>query len=125
MGGPTGRTQGWRLSAQHRESRLLLNEGRVATSEQALQMTDRLYAALIKRRPKIKKRYDYLNGEQPLVYATEEWKTFHKERFKGFSDNWCEVVALAPVDRLRIIGLRISGSTDVITDDERQLWEDR
>ncbi len=96
----------------------------MATSEQALQMTDRLYAALVKRRPTIKKRYDYLNGIQPLKFATDEWKSFHKERFDGFSDNWCEVVASSPVDRLRIIGLRVSGSTDVITDDERELWAD-
>lgn len=96
----------------------------MATAEQALQMVDRLYQRLINRRPTIRERYKYLNGEQPLVFATEEWKKFHGTRYKGFSDNWCEVVAQSPVDRLRIIGLRLGGKTDVLTADERELWGD-
>ncbi|WP_332644071.1 phage portal protein [Aeromicrobium sp.] len=96
----------------------------MVTSEQALSATSRLHDALVRRRKSIATQYDYLNGKQPLKFATSEWKSFHQERFKGFSDNWCEVVAQTPVDRLQIIGLRISGSADTITGDERQLWED-
>lgn len=93
-------------------------------AEQALALTNRLFAELTSRRPDIRKAYDYLDGKQPLVFATDEWREFHADRYTGFSDNWCEVVAQAPVDRLRIDGFRVSSSTDLLTDDEKQLWSD-
>ena len=96
-------------------------------AQDALKATERLHAALELRRKSIKTWYEYLDGKQPLKFATEEWSAFHKERFQGFSDNWCGVVANAAVDRMRIIGLRVtddSNSGDVVTDDERTLWAD-
>jgi hypothetical protein len=96
----------------------------VATAEQALSRVDDLYKRLAKRRRGIERREAYLNGAHPLVYATEEWKRFHAERYRGFSDNWCEVVATSAVDRLRIDGFRLSDSTSIVTDDEKQLWGD-
>ena len=96
----------------------------MATAEQALKQVNTLHARLVSRRRGIQKRYDYLDGKQPLVFATEEWGKFHKERYKGFSDNWVETVALAPVDRLRIDGFRLGDSDSVVTGDERELWND-
>jgi hypothetical protein len=96
----------------------------VATAEQALQWVTKLYDVLSNRRPMIEKRYRYLNGEHNLVYATDEWSKFHGNRYRGFSDNWCGVVAQSPVDRLRIDGFRLGNSVDVVSDDEKQLWSD-
>lgn len=96
----------------------------MATAEQALRLTNDLHKRLTARRKGIARRFSYFDGHQPLVYATEEWRKFHADRYKGFSDNWCGVVANSPVDRLRIDGLRLGGSTDVATSDERELWDD-
>ncbi|MDF1603388.1 phage portal protein [Nocardioides sp. YIM 152315] len=94
----------------------------MATREQALSWVSKLYDVLAARRPEIKKSFKYLQGEQPLVYATEQWKQFHADRYKGFADNWCGVVGRAPVDRLRIDGFRIGD--DDVTAAERTLWDD-
>jgi hypothetical protein len=96
----------------------------VATAKQALEWVDKLYAVLAGRREEIENSFKYFEGDQKLVYATPQWRDFHEDRYKGFSDNWCGVVGRAPVDRLRIDGFRLGGSRDVVTEDEKQLWED-
>ena len=95
----------------------------VATAEEALRWVDRLYAQLDARRPDVEKSFDYLEGKQPLAYATEQWRKFHAERYKGFADNWCGVVARSPVDRLRIDGITASEGGSLAAE-ERQLWRD-
>jgi hypothetical protein len=74
--------------------------------------------------PGIRQNFAYLDGHHKLTYATEEWSKFHKDRYRGFSDNWCGIVAQSPVDRLRIDGFRLGDSTEVTTSDEKQLWAD-
>lgn len=96
----------------------------MATAKEALAWVDKLHQQLVNRRPGIEKAFRYFSGDQPLVYATDQWKKFHKDRYKGFSDNWCGVVGRVPVDRQEIIGFRLGTSTDVVTDDEKQLWTD-
>lgn len=96
----------------------------MATAEQALKWVDKLYQRLVDRRPGIEKQFRYFEGKQPLAYATDAWKSFHEDRYRDFSDNWCGVVARSPVDRLRIDGFRLGGPTDVLTADEKQLWTD-
>lgn len=93
----------------------------MATAQQALNWVDRLYRVLSKRRPIIEQEFDYFRGGQPLVYATKQWAKFHKDRYKGFSDNWCGVVARAPVDRLRIDGFSTGQDR---TPEEKSLWDD-
>lgn len=96
----------------------------MATAEQALQWVTKLYQELANRRPDIEKQFKHFEGDQPLVYATEKWQEFHKQRYADFSDNWCGVVGRAPADRLHISGFRLSDSVDELTDDERELWDD-
>lgn len=96
----------------------------MATAKEALAWVDKLYKVLASRRPEIEKAFRYFEGDQPLAYASPQWKQFHADRYKGFSDNWCGVVGQVPVDRQEIIGFRLGGSTDVVTDDEKQLWAD-
>jgi hypothetical protein len=96
----------------------------MATAEQALSWVNRLYGVLGNRRPEIEKSFNYFEGKQPLAYATKQWKDFHQDRYRDFSDNWCGVVGRSPVDRLRIDGIRVGQDTDVISADERELWDD-
>lgn len=93
-------------------------------SQQALTWVERLYKRLQRRRPHVKKAFDYFLGEQPLAYASLQWKQFHGDRYKGFSDNWCGVVAQSRVDRMRIDGFRLGDSTERLTPEEQQLWTD-
>lgn len=94
----------------------------MATRDQALGWVTKLHTVLGKRSKEIKRQFDYFEGKQPLVYATEQWKAFHEKRYEGFADNWCGVVGRAPVDRLRIDGFRVGD--DATTGDEKVLWND-
>jgi hypothetical protein len=70
----------------------------------------------------------FFRGEQPLKYATDEWSKEHQERYKDFSDNWCEVVANSNAERINLTGFRLpaGGKTDPkkgMTPRERKLWD--
>lgn len=96
----------------------------MATAKEALAWVDKLYKVLAARRPEIEKAFGYFEGDQPLAYASPQWKQFHADRYAGFSDNWCGVVGQVPVDRQEIIGFRLGEPTDVVSNDEKQLWVD-
>ncbi|NDK31189.1 phage portal protein [Nesterenkonia haasae] len=91
------------------------------SAQEAATKTQELYDCLARRRPMIDNFDRYYEGEQPLKYASKEWAKFHKERYKGFSDNWCAVVIDALNERLRVSGLQVGSEPD---DAERQLWDD-
>lgn len=96
----------------------------MATAEEALKWVNQLYRVLQGRRPEVEKQFDYFEGRQPLAYATDQWKSFHQDRYRDFADNWCGVVGRSPVDRLRLDGIRVGDDLDVLSDDERLLWND-
>lgn len=75
-------------------------------ANKALATAEKLYNRLVARRPTVKEFDDYYEGEQPLVFASDEWAEWHKDRYKGFSDNWCGVVANSPAERLEVLGVR-------------------
>lgn len=91
------------------------------SSDQAIARVEALYSRLNARRPNIEKLNRYFRGDQPLAFASEEWRSFHKGRFGDFSDNWCGVVANSPAERLRVNGFRLGDNTDPLSDEERQL----
>lgn len=72
----------------------------------ALATAVKLYDRLIGRRPTVQTLDNYYDGKQPLVYASKEWADWHKDRYQGFSDNWCGVVANSPAERLQVLGVR-------------------
>lgn len=74
---------------------------------QALQMTNRIYERLNARREPIEKSERYYLGEQPLNFATDEWRKANAARYTGFSDNWCRPVADAENERIRHTGLKV------------------
>lgn len=96
----------------------------MATAKEALAWVDKLHGILSKRKPEIKKAFGYFAGEQPLAYASDEWKKYHADRYNGFSDNWCGVVGRSPVERLRIDGIRVGEDTEIVDQAERDLWND-
>jgi hypothetical protein len=77
---------------------------------EALQLVNRLYARLIGRRPDFDERERYYEGDQPLTFATEEWKRANAARYDGFSDNWSRPVVDAEAERLRYTGVKLDES---------------
>jgi len=58
---------------------------------------------------------DYFEGEQTLTYTTDTFDAVFGEAFKGFRDNWCEVVINATNDKLTLTGFDLStGNADTI-----------
>lgn len=86
----------------------------------AVALTNRIYARLIGRRPDIVRAEDYYEGKQPLNFATEEWRKANAARYAGFSDNWCGTVVNAEAERLKPIGVTISGAKRASS----ALWDD-
>lgn len=78
--------------------------------QQAASLTDKLYLRLNARRPDIDKSEKYYEGEQPLTYATEEWRQQNAQRYVGFSDNWCAPVVNAAAERASIGGITSFGA---------------
>jgi hypothetical protein len=74
-------------------------------ADDARKLTQRIYTRLNNRRPDIEKAENYYEGDQPLSFATEEWRKENAERYVGFSDNWCGTVVNAEAERLKPIGV--------------------
>ncbi|WP_327304745.1 hypothetical protein OG730_15175 [Streptomyces sp. NBC_01298] len=82
-------------------------------TETPLQMTERLYAKVQRRKTAAKKWSDAYEGKRPLLFSSPEFSTQTGGLFDEFSDNWCAVVPDATVERLVPIGFRLEdGSVD-------------
>jgi hypothetical protein len=91
----------------------------MATEGQALQLVALLENELIRRRGDIDTHNAYYRGEHPLKFASAEFAKFHGQRYRDFSDNWTQVVADSPVERLTVTGFLASGETTA----DKDLWE--
>ena len=80
-------------------------------------LADRLYGRI----SDVRRNERYYRGEQPLTYASAEWRAFNERRFTDFSDNWCQVVGSSPAERIRLTGLRVGTDTEIESEDERRL----
>jgi hypothetical protein len=94
------------------------------TLEQACLRVEKLYNRIAHRSTEIDKLEAYYEGRQPLAYASNEWRKFHADRYRGFSDNWCGVVGNAPAERLRVEGFKLDSDSSVSSDIEASLWSD-
>lgn len=90
--------------------------------KQALSRVEKLYATLEKRRPEINEYDDFYEGKQPLKFASREWSEFHKDRYRGFSDNWCGVPPDALNERLRVVDFRAGKKRSKWEDDLWRAW---
>lgn len=86
----------------------------MATEEEAL----RLVAILETRRGGSERHVAYYKSEQPLKFASDTFAKNFGKQYEGFSDNWCQVVADSPVERLTVTGVKAAGAEKA--DDE--LW---
>lgn len=84
----------------------------------AEQLRDRIYERLAARRPQVEEDEKYYRGDQPLSFATEEWRKANAARYSGFSDNWCGTVVNAEAERLDPIGV-----AGVEKEAARVLWD--
>jgi len=81
-------------------------------TDEALRLVTRIYTRIIARRPTIETREQYHRGDQPLNFATKEWKDANASRYKDFSDNWCRPVVDAEGERIRHTGIKLPGGKD-------------
>jgi hypothetical protein len=72
---------------------------------------NRLYAKLKRRAGKAEVWSNYYNGEVPLKFASPEFRGQTGALFDDFSDNWCQVVPDATVERMVPIAFRLNDGT--------------
>ena len=85
---------------------------------QARELADRLTEELNRRTPEAERLGNIYAGDQPLRFASEEFAKFFTGRYKGFSDNWTQVVADSPVERLTVNGFQPYGAQKA----DKELW---
>src|SRR5215471_3885267 len=64
---------------------------------------------------------DYYDGRHPLQFATSKFREAFGTLFAAFSDNWCQIVVDAPVERLKVVGFRVGSS---VSDQAWSIWQD-
>jgi hypothetical protein len=94
----------------------------VATLEQALSLVGALENELLNRRPTITRNTDYYRGSQKLTFASDQFRKFHGDRYKNFSDNWVQVTSDSPVERLTVNGIQPVGATEA-DDESWRVWQ--
>jgi len=77
-------------------------------SAEALRLVNRIYLRLAARRPYNEKAEKYYGGDQPLSFATAEWRKQNGERYADFADNWAGPVVDAEGERIEYRGLKIA-----------------
>lgn len=91
-------------------------------TRRALAQMQRLASELRLRQPRIHRRMNYVRGNQPLAYASEEFARYMGDRFEGFADNWCIPIVQTPAERLDVQGIRLD-SEDLRPDAEMsRVW---
>lgn len=96
----------------------------VLTAEQAISKVNRLHSRLSRRREDVEEYDDFYEGKQPLKFASREWSDFHKDRYTGFSDNWCGVVPDALNERLGITAIQAGEKRTSEDDALWRAWEE-
>ena len=81
------------------------------TKQEATEQVNRLYRILQYRGQEATEFKEFYEGKQPLTFASKEWKNFNSTRYKGFTDNWCEVVANSTSERIAVQGFKLPSST--------------
>ncbi|MFJ8110436.1 phage portal protein [Streptomyces sp. NPDC096132] len=90
----------------------------MATEEQARRLVDVLATELTSRSGTVLRHDRYYRGQHPLKFASDEFRKYCADRYKGFSDNWVQPVADSPVERLTVTGIQASGEMKA----DAELW---
>jgi hypothetical protein len=63
---------------------------------------------------------DYYDGLHPLQFATSKYREAFGALFGAFSDNWCQLIVDASVERLKIVGCNVGGED---SPEARAIWQ--
>lgn len=88
----------------------------------ARRLVDALEMELVRRHTEIDLYDRFYRGDHPLMFASDQFKKFHANRYKGFSDNWCQVVTDSPVERLTVVGMQPEDA-DKADKDTWRVWQ--
>lgn len=91
----------------------------MATEEEALRLVAILENELEQRRGPADRFERYYESDQPLAFASDTFRKTFGKQYEGFADNWTQVVADSPVERMTVTGVKPSGAEKA--DDE--LWK--
>lgn len=80
-------------------------------------------AALDARLPDVESYDDYYNGNQRLSFATSKYREAFGRLLDPLSDNWCQLVVDASVERLKVEGFRFGPTDQPADDDAWQMWQ--
>lgn len=94
----------------------------MATLAQARALTDVLVNELGRRTGEIRQHQDYYRGIHPLKFASTQFSDYFAKQYAGFCDNWTQVVADSPVERLTVTGVKAAGA-DGADVDLWQVWQ--
>lgn len=67
----------------------------------------RAYTAIVGKRSLYTKMFNYYDGDQPLVYASERMREIFPKNAVNFNQNWCGVVIDSVKERMEITGLTV------------------
>lgn len=82
-----------------------------------------LLDARLRARQQATKLYeDYYNGNHRLAFATSKFRETFGTLFAAFSDNWCQLVVDAAVERLKVEGFRF-GKDSSANDAAWEIWQ--
>jgi len=77
------------------------------------------YATLSAKQAPQKKYFDYYDGIQPILYATNRLVEIFKDVNARFTQNWCAVVVDSVKDRINLRSIRVPGN---VTSQWKDLW---
>jgi hypothetical protein len=81
----------------------------MATAAEAASILERLATELDRRRSDVEELDSAYRGAHKLKFASENFREYFEGRYERFSDNWCQIVADAPHERLEVSGIRLPG----------------
>lgn len=93
------------------------------TIDQARSLCESLHAELTTRYPQAERLTKAYGGDQPLKFASPEFRKYFAKRYDRFVDNWVQVVADSPVERLTVNGIQPSGA-DSADADLWRVWQE-
>lgn len=91
--------------------------------DKARQLVALLEQELIARTGAVERYTNYYRGEHPLKYASDEFRSYFAEQYQGFSDNWTQVVADSPVERLTTNGVQAAGA-EKADEESYRIWQE-
>ncbi|WP_424216040.1 phage portal protein (plasmid) [Streptomyces sp. BI20] len=94
----------------------------MATELEALRLVAILENELENRRGPADRFERYYESDQPLAFASETFRKNFGKQYEGFADNWTQVVADSPVERMTVTGVKPAG-TDKADDELWGVWQ--